>query len=70
MLYDTYKRRISEYLQLILVSQKIFSQLNIKSIISLNILGETEKTILAVNNFKTPSILFSFKTFSSFNFLL
>lgn len=57
MLYDTYKRRISEYLQLILVSQKIFSQLNIKSIISLNILGETEKTILAVNNFKTPSIL-------------
>ena len=57
VLYDTYKRRISEYLQLILTSQKIFSQLNIKSILSLNILGETEKTILAVNNYKIPSIL-------------
>ncbi len=57
VLYDTYRKRIPEYLQLILTCQKIFSQLNIKSILSLNILGETEKTILAVNNYKIPSIL-------------
>lgn len=57
ILFDTYKRRILEYLQLILISQKIFSNLNIKSIISLNILGETEKTVLAINNYKIPSIL-------------
>ncbi len=57
VLYNTYKKRIPEYLQLILTCQKIFSQLNIKSILSLNILGETEKTILAVNNYKIPSIL-------------
>ena len=57
VLYDTYKKRIPEYLQLILTSQRILSQLNIKSIISLNILGETEKTILSINNNKIPSIL-------------
>ena len=57
ILHSTYKKRIPEYLQLILTCQKIFSQLNIKSILSLNILGETEKSVLAVNNCKIPSIL-------------
>jgi glycosyltransferase involved in cell wall biosynthesis len=57
VLYDLYRQRITEYLQLILTSKRIFSELNIKSILSLNILGETEKTILATNNYKIPSIL-------------
>ena len=57
VLYDTYRRRITEYLQLILTCKRIFSELNIKCIISLNILGETEKIILATNNYKIPSIL-------------
>ena len=57
VLYDLYRRRITEYLQLILTCKRIFSELNIKCILSLNILGETEKTILATNNYKIPSIL-------------
>jgi len=57
VLYETYQRRINEYIQLILTCKKIFAELNIKCIISLNILGETEKTILAINNCKIPSIL-------------
>ena len=57
ILHDTNKRRISEYLQLILTSKKILSQINVSSIISLNILGETEKAILAINDNKIPSIL-------------
>lgn len=57
VLYDLYMRRITEYLQLILTCKRIFSELNIKCILSLNILGETEKTILATNNYKIPSIL-------------
>jgi len=56
-LYHTYVQRITEYLQLIQTSKKIFSELDIKCIISLNVLGETEKTILATNNYKIPSIL-------------
>ena len=57
VLYDLYRRRITEYLQLILTCKRIFSELNIKCILSLNILGETEKTILATNNYKIHSIL-------------
>ena len=57
VLYGTYKKRITEYIQLILTCKKIFSELNIKYIVSLNTLGETEKTILATNDYKIPSIL-------------
>ena len=57
VLYHTYRQRITEYLQLILTCKKIFSELNIKCILSLNILGETEKTILATNDYKIHSIL-------------
>ena len=57
VLKNIYKRRITEYLQLVLTSKQIFSNLNIKNIISLNILGETEKTILMINNNKISSIL-------------
>ena len=57
ILFHTYEQRITEYLQLIQTSKKLFSELNITCIISLNVLGETEKTILAANNKKSPSIL-------------
>lgn len=57
VLYETYRSRLIEYMQLILTCKKIFSLLNVKCIISLNILGETEKVTLAVNNYQIPSIL-------------
>ena len=57
VLYTVYSQRISEYLKLILISKKILSKLNIKCILSLNVLGETEKIILSVNDCKIPSIL-------------
>ncbi len=55
-LYKIYKQRIKEYLELTTVSQKILT-IDLKCIVSLNILGETEKSILANNKNKIPSIL-------------
>ncbi len=57
VLNNIYERRMAEYIQLVSTSKKIFSHLNIKNIISLNILGETEKTVLMINNNKISSIL-------------
>jgi hypothetical protein len=55
-LYRLYKQRIREYLELTTVSQKIFT-IDLKCIISLNIFGETEKSILDNNKNEIPSIL-------------
>lgn len=56
-LYQIYKQRIEEYLELTSISQKILTNSDIKYIISLNIFGETEKSILDNNKNKIPSIL-------------
>lgn len=57
VLYQIYKQRIKEYLELTSISQKILTNSNIKCIISLNIFGETEKSILDNNKNKIRSIL-------------
>jgi len=53
----TYKRRLSEYIELIMFSKKFLNNVKINCILSLNVLGETEKAILDVNNNKVTSIL-------------
>ena len=57
VLYEVYSQRIREYLKLILISKRVLSELNIKCILSLNVLGETEKIILSTNDCTIPSIL-------------
>jgi hypothetical protein len=57
VLLNTYKTRLSEYLELIIFSKKFLKDVNIESILCLNVLGETEKSILDVNNNKISSIL-------------
>ena len=48
-LLKTYRNRIQDYIENILISKKLFEQFNIRCIISLNVIGETEKIILNVN---------------------
>lgn len=55
--FQTYKKRIKEYLSLYYSSQNLFKKINISCIISLNIFGETEKSILKLKPQKTNSIL-------------
>jgi hypothetical protein len=57
ILLHTYKKRLSEYIELITFSKKFLNNIKINSILSLNILGETEKAILDVNENKITSIL-------------
>jgi hypothetical protein len=52
-----FSERLFSYISLILSMKKITNQLNIKCIVSLNESGETEKTMLEVNQKKFPSIL-------------
>ena len=52
-----FSERLFSYISLILSMKKITNQLNIKCIVSLNESGETERTMLEVNNKKFPSIL-------------
>ncbi len=57
VIINTYKQRLNEYLIFITQIKKLFEKINVKSIISLNVVGETEKIILNVNNNQKPSIL-------------
>ena len=57
VLLRTYKNRLLEYIELVIFSQKFLNKSQINCILSLNILGETEKAILDVNQNKIPSIL-------------
>lgn len=56
ILLKTFKQRIHEYLNLILFSQKIQGEISPKCIVTVNVFGETEKTILECNQ-QTTSIL-------------
>ena len=57
ILFRIYNERINEYITMLVLSEKIFSELNIKNIISLNVVGETEKAVLYSNVNKKPSIM-------------
>ena len=57
ILLESYKSRISEYFKTILASKKILKNFNVSCIVSLNVIGETEKIILDVNNNDIPSIM-------------
>ena len=66
-LIENYKTRIREYLFLLFTTKKIFEKINISCILTLNEIGETEKSILAVNKNQIPSIMLEhgFATFFS-----
>ena len=57
VLLYTYKRRLQEYLELIIFSKKFLNTVKPNCILSLNVLGETEKAILEVNKNQIDSIL-------------
>lgn len=57
ILFSTFSKRLEEYIKLIQCSKKIFEKIDLSCIVSLNILGETEKAILNSNDKKIPSIL-------------
>jgi hypothetical protein len=57
MFVDTYRNRLLEYVNFIFISKKILKQNNVSCITSLNVVGETEKIILDVNNNQIPSIM-------------
>jgi hypothetical protein len=57
VLLETFRSRIYEYILLIKFSKKLLQDFNFKSIITLNTMGETEKTILNLNKNKINSIL-------------
>lgn len=54
---QTYSKRLAAYLTLICSVKKIFDNVDIRCIVSLNEVGETEKAFLALNNKQIPSIL-------------
>tara|TARA_B100000029_G_scaffold522_1_gene686 strand:- start:3352 stop:5229 length:1878 start_codon:yes stop_codon:yes gene_type:complete len=56
ILLQTYQRRLEDYVKLILFAKKISTSINLSCIVSLNVIGETEKSILDQNK-KIPSIL-------------
>jgi len=57
ILLETFRSRIYEYILLIKFSKKLLHNFNFKSIVTLNTMGETEKTILNLNKNKINSIL-------------
>lgn len=56
-LLESYKNRMDEYLRTILASKNILNNFDIRCIVSLNVVGETEKIVLDVNNNKINSIM-------------
>lgn len=56
ILFNTYKKRLEEYLQTIVVSRKVINISNPKCFLSLNVVGETEKIILSSNS-NTPFVM-------------
>jgi hypothetical protein len=66
-LLETYKNRLYDYVFLVFYSKNLFQKINISCILTLNEVGETEKSILASNNNKIPTILLEhgFSNFSS-----
>jgi hypothetical protein len=57
LLLETFKKRIHDYILSISVAKSFFEQENVKCVLTLNEIGETEKSILNVKNNLKPSIL-------------
>ena len=56
-LLEIYKSRMLEYILLVKFSKKLFEKIDFGSVVSLNTMGETEKTILNTNKNKIPTVL-------------
>lgn len=54
----SYHEKLPGFIKSILIAKKLFNNINIKCIVSLHEIGETEKTFLEYNKKKNPSILF------------
>ncbi len=52
-----YKKRLLDYIQLIITAKKIFENYNVSCIISLNAMGETEKAVFQTNKNNISSIM-------------
>ena len=57
ILIKTFRKRIYEYIPLILSSKKILAKTNVSCIVTLGLFAESEKAILNLNNNNKPSIL-------------
>ena len=57
ILIEIFRKRMYEYLLLILFSKKILTKTNVSCILTLSLDGETEKAILNLNKNSKPSIL-------------
>jgi hypothetical protein len=57
VLINTYRKRIPEYIPLLMSSKKMLEKININCILALNVVGETEKSIIQVNKRKIPFIM-------------
>ena len=57
ILIEVFRKRMYEYLLLILFSKKILTKTNVSCIVTLGLDGETEKAILNLNKNNKPSIL-------------
>ena len=56
-LFDTYEKKILHYLIMLKSTKKALANIDARCIVSLNEVGETEKTFLESNNKKIPSIV-------------
>ena len=57
ILLQIYKNRMLEYVLLVKFSKKLFEKIDFSSIVSLNTVGDTEKTILNTNKNKISTVL-------------
>ena len=57
MMIQTYERKISKYIEMIKSVKKVFDMIDVRCIVSLNEVGETEKVFLEVNKGTVPSIV-------------
>ena len=57
MMIQTYEKRLSTYIEMIKSVKKVFKIIDVRCIVSLNEVGETEKVFLEVNNGNVPSIV-------------
>lgn len=57
MMIQTYEKRLSKYIEMIKSVKKVFDVIDVRCIVSLNEVGETEKVFLEVNNGTVPSIV-------------
>ena len=56
-LITAYQNRVSEYILFLLSAKKLFEKVDISCIVSLNVIGETEKIILGANKNRSLSIM-------------